>query len=606
MKLANKQSQNQILTVEKVVGRPRKIRLLKANEGSDKGLPYYRLFFLFALSAHEKAQLPAGVMEDFEQSVQHSNFRGLLNQSILLSHSKAIILGLGPKNKWNLDNVCAAILSAKGIFRQLRSCILQVSLDHQPFFLDLHEGKANQSSGISRRDTELVAKPVLTVANSVVDGGGARAADEQCPECPVEFRDYGESFANMIAQIVVSLELAVDNMDFLKTGSKGKQEAEATADSSKESAEENAEENAEEKAVPLAVQIQIPRTFGQSLPQWLARADDLSATIRLSRSVAHLPGNILHPQTYQDYAERLAKQYKLKIQVLQANELKKIGMNGVLTVGQGSVNPPRVIVLRYQPAKSLTKNSKPLVLVGKGITFDTGGISLKPSQKMHEMKYDMCGSALALHAIVLAAMRELPLPVYTILALAENMPDAKAIKPGDVYQAYNGMTVENQDTDAEGRLVLADILSYAVEKNPQMLCMLDFATLTGACIVALGHEAAGLMTSSEDLAQRLSISSQKSLDRLWRLPHWSIYDRGLKSEISDIRNITDKGAGTVTAMRFLAQFVPSHLHWAHLDVAGVAWHSEKIGSQPNGPTGWGLRLLLDFMEDLVKPAASSR
>ena len=332
-----------------------------------------------------------------------------------------------------------------------------------------------------------------------------------------------------------------------------------------------------------------------SLDSTLEEATSLSELIHYSRYIASLPGNFLNPKSYEYYVRSLAKEYKLKCQVFQLSDLERLGMGGIIAVGKGSDIQPRAIVLEYKPTSS--KIQKPLVLVGKGITFDTGGISLKPPPEMHEMKYDMCGSALALHGIAIASKLKLDIPVIALLGLAENMPSSKAIKPGDVYTAFDGTSVEVQNTDAEGRLVLGDLLAYAA-KNYDPLCLLDFATLTGACIIALGHEASAVMTASDPLYTLLEEASKRSLDRIWRLPHWPIYGKGLKSEVADQRNIAGRAAGTVSAMRFLARFVPSHIPWAHLDIAGTAWRSSAQGSQTKGATAWGLRLLHAFMEDL--------
>lgn len=313
------------------------------------------------------------------------------------------------------------------------------------------------------------------------------------------------------------------------------------------------------------------------------------------RYTASLPGNHFHPGHVEDYARDLAKEHKLQIQVFHEAQLEKMGCGGILSVGRGSEIPPRMIVLHYKPAGK-SKRKRPLALVGKGITFDTGGISLKPPAEMHEMKYDMCGAALVLHALALVSKLKLPIEVVGLVGVAENMPDGKAIKPGDVYTAYNGVTVEVQNTDAEGRLVLGDVLAYAQEKyKPET--MLDFATLTGAVIIALGHEAAAAMTPSEDLALRIDKASRASLDRTWRLPHWFQYAANFKSDIADLRNIAGREAGTVTAMKFLSRFVKPGVDWAHIDIAGMAWRGKASGGQCRGATGWGLRFLQKFMID---------
>lgn len=316
-----------------------------------------------------------------------------------------------------------------------------------------------------------------------------------------------------------------------------------------------------------------------------------------SRYIASMPGNQFHPAGAEQYARSLAEEFGLEIEVFDHERLAELGCDGILSVGKGSEIPPRMIRMSYSPTEEAGGGH--VALVGKGVTFDTGGISIKPGEMMHEMKFDMCGAAVAMHSIALAAARKLPLRVSTYVGFAENMPDGKALKPGDVYTAYNGVTVEIQNTDAEGRLILGDVLSYAAkDASPDL--MLDFATLTGACIIALGHEAAGLMTPSEDLAEQISKAGLSSLDRVWRMPHWSAYDPALKSDTADMRNIGGRPAGSITAMRFLAKFVPPGLPWAHIDIAGTAWRDKPRGSQPKGATGWGVRMLDRFFDNLLR------
>lgn len=309
-----------------------------------------------------------------------------------------------------------------------------------------------------------------------------------------------------------------------------------------------------------------------------------------SRHIAALPGNFLNPEQYEQFARGFVKQYGLKLKVIKGTDLERQGFGGVIAVGKGSEIPPRVLVVEYAGSR----RSHPIVLVGKGITFDTGGISLKPPADMHEMKYDMSGSALVLHAVALAAKKKVKTPVTALIGLAENMPDGRAIKPGDVYTAYNGITVEVQNTDAEGRLVLGDLLAMAC-KQYHPAVVLDFATLTGACVIALGNDATAFMTGSEALASEIDTACRRSLERGWRLPHWSVYDEGLKSEVADVRNIAGRAAGTVTAMRFLARFVEAGTPWAHLDIAGTAYKNSGP-EYARGPSGWGLRFIKNFFE----------
>ncbi|MCS7206180.1 MAG: leucyl aminopeptidase family protein [Leptospiraceae bacterium] len=330
----------------------------------------------------------------------------------------------------------------------------------------------------------------------------------------------------------------------------------------------------------------------------IKEAKNLSDLTNTYRFLTSLPGNKLNPETYEQFVKNYVAKLKnqnLSVKVIKDKQLEKMGFQGVLAVGKGSSVSPRIVIVEYQ---GKNKKKRPLLLVGKGITFDTGGISLKPPQEMHEMKYDMAGSALVLFSVILASFLKIEYPVIGMLGLAENIPDANASRPGDVYRAWNGVTVEIQNTDAEGRLVMGDILSYGI-KVYQPSVVLDFATLTGACIIALGHFAAGVMTASDTLYQKIELASRLSLERVWRLPHWSIYDEQLKSDIADIRNIGGKPAGTITAMRFLSKFVPNYVPWAHFDIAGTAWQNFGPENQ-KGATGWGLKFMNTFMKILEK------
>ena len=375
----------------------------------------------------------------------------------------------------------------------------------------------------------------------------------------------------LISQAVVALIVGSDSMDIL------------------------AEKRKKREINPGKIYFYTPKLSTGDLRAAVVRGCEIGRALNGARYIASLPANHFNPEDAENYAREIAEEFGLKIEVFDASRLKKMGCHGILSVGQGSEIPPRMITLEYKPENSVGGR---VALIGKGITFDSGGISIKPSEKMHEMKYDMCGSALALHTIALAAARKLPVEIVCLLGFAENLPSGNAVKPGDVYTAYNGVTVEVQNTDAEGRLLLGDILAYA-SKNYSPSMMVDFATLTGACVIALGHDAGGLLTPSEKMAGLLESASRRSLDRIWRLPHWSIYDEGLKSDVADIRNIAGRAGGTVTAMRFLSKFVDSSIHWAHVDIAGTAWRDSEGGSQCKGATGWGIRLMNQFLEDIA-------
>ena len=266
--------------------------------------------------------------------------------------------------------------------------------------------------------------------------------------------------------------------------------------------------------------------------------------------------------------------------------MKKLGMDCLLSVGNGSAQESKLITLNYQGGK---KGDQPYVIVGKGITFDTGGISLKPGAAMDEMKFDMCGAASVIGTLQVMAELKVPLNVVGMVASAENMPGSKATKPGDVVKTMSGLTVEVLNTDAEGRLVLADALTYAKRFKPKSV--VDIATLTGACIVALGHSTSGLMSNDERLAQKLLKAGTTSNDRAWQLPIWDIYQKDLNSNFADIANIGGR-AGTITAACFLSRFTEDY-SWAHLDVAGTA----HLGGAAKGASGRPVPLLSNYLLD---------
>ncbi|EMN13325.1 leucyl aminopeptidase family protein [Leptospira borgpetersenii] len=330
----------------------------------------------------------------------------------------------------------------------------------------------------------------------------------------------------------------------------------------------------------------------------LKRGKVVSRYVNGARFIAHLPANHFTPEDFVSRSKEIAKENGLKITVFDEPQLKKEKMGGILSVCEGSDKKAKMILLEYTPAKPSTK--KKLAIIGKGLTFDSGGISIKPAQDMHEMKYDMCGAAAAIHAIGAIAELGLGVPVIAAIGVAENMPDAAAIKPGDVYTAHNGITVEVQNTDAEGRLVLGDVLSYVGKKfKPDY--MLDLATLTGAIIISLGHEAAGVMSNSEPLTNLLKEASASSDERIWEMPLWEEYSEDLKSDIADIRNIAGRAGGSLSAAKFLERFVDPKIAWAHIDIAGAAWRKKASGTQiGNGPTGYGVRLLVDLAERIGK------
>jgi leucyl aminopeptidase len=331
----------------------------------------------------------------------------------------------------------------------------------------------------------------------------------------------------------------------------------------------------------------------------LEKSKVVSKYLNESRYVEHLPANHFTPEEFVSRSHEIARENKLKITVFDEDRLKKEKFGGILSVCQGSDKKAKMIILEYTP-KGAKSSDKTLALIGKGLTFDSGGISIKPAGEMHEMKYDMCGAATAIHAIGAIASLGIKTKVIAAIGVAENMPDAAALKPGDVYTAYNGVTVEVQNTDAEGRLVLGDVISYICKKfKPDY--MVDLATLTGAVIIALGHEAAGVMTNSRDLFDLIDTASISSEDRIWELPLWEEYGEDLKSDIADVRNITGgRAGGTLSAAQFLSKFVEGDVKWAHIDIAGTAWRGKPSGTQVSGPTGYGIRLLVDLAKELEK------
>jgi leucyl aminopeptidase len=318
-------------------------------------------------------------------------------------------------------------------------------------------------------------------------------------------------------------------------------------------------------------------------------ASAIASGMSLTRDLGNLPPNICHPSYLAEQAKELGKANKgLKVEVFDEKKIKDLGMGAFYAVGQGSEQPPRLIVMQYQGGK---KSEKPFVLVGKGITFDTGGISLKPGAGMDEMKYDMCGAASVFGTLRAVLELKLPINLVCILACAENMPSGNATRPGDIVTTMSGQTVEILNTDAEGRLVLCDALTYAERFKPQ--AVIDIATLTGACIVALGSHTTGLLGNNDDLLEQLLSAGKRADDRAWQLPLFDEYQEQLDSPFADIANIGGPKAGTITAACFLSRFAKAY-NWAHLDIAGTAWIS---GGKDKGATGRPVPMLTQYLLD---------
>ena len=318
----------------------------------------------------------------------------------------------------------------------------------------------------------------------------------------------------------------------------------------------------------------------------------ISSGMTLARDLGNLPPNICHPSYIADQARQLGQEFKgLTVEVLDEEKLRELGAGSFLAVSQGSDQPGCIVVMQYNGGK---KGEQPYALVGKGITFDTGGISLKPGQGMDEMKYDMCGAASVLGTLRAALELQLPINLVGVLACAENMPSGGATRPGDIVTTLSGQTVEILNTDAEGRLVLCDALTYVERFKPR--AVIDVATLTGACIVALGSQTSGLLSNNEDLAQQLLGAGQSADDRAWQLPLFDEYQEQLDSPFADIANIGGPKAGTITAACFLSRFTKGY-SWAHLDIAGTAWIS---GGKEKGATGRPVPLLTQYLLDRVE------
>jgi len=311
----------------------------------------------------------------------------------------------------------------------------------------------------------------------------------------------------------------------------------------------------------------------------------LGAGVSFTKDLGNLPPNICTPTYLAEQALALGKTYGLKVEVLERADIEKLGMGSFLGVTQGSEQPPKLIVMQHLKGK---KDDKPVVLVGKGITFDTGGISLKPGAEMDEMKYDMCGAASVLGTFKAIAEMNLPLNVVGIIPTCENMPDGRATRPGDVLTSMSGLTIEVLNTDAEGRLILCDALTYAERFEPS--AVIDIATLTGACVIALGHHATGLFSNNDTLAKELLNAGEAALDRAWHMPLWEEYQPQLDSNFADMANIGGRAAGSVTAACFLSRFAEKY-DWAHLDIAGTAWKSGK----EKGGTGRPVPMLTEFL-----------
>jgi leucyl aminopeptidase len=323
-------------------------------------------------------------------------------------------------------------------------------------------------------------------------------------------------------------------------------------------------------------------------------AEAQGTSLLSTADLANLPGNEAPPAKIAQWARAMAKETGLSCQVLGKAELTKKGCGGILSVARGSAEDPKMIILKHT---GTDKKAKPIVLVGKTVTFDSGGISLKPGKGMGWMRYDKCGGMAVLTAMQMIARMNIKVPVVGILGAAENMPGSQATRPGDIIRAYNGKTIEVLNTDAEGRLVLADALGLAADMKPQAI--VDLATLTGAVIVALGSAASAVLGSDDKLVKNLIDAGVVAGERLWQLPLYKDYSDDMKSDFADLSNLCKSGgAGTATAAAFLKEFVPEGIPWAHIDIAGTAWHEGPKPHQAPGATLFGARLLAQWVHNL--------
>jgi leucyl aminopeptidase len=324
-------------------------------------------------------------------------------------------------------------------------------------------------------------------------------------------------------------------------------------------------------------------------PQIFVRAQTVCESTFLARDLQNAPANEIYPETLAKAAKDSADKNGYSATILDEFEIKELGMGGIVGVSQGSGRPPRFIILEYgNPAK------KPVVLVGKGVTFDTGGISIKPAASMSEMKMDMSGAAAVIGTFEAVSRLRLPVHIVGLIPSVENMPSGTSMRPGDILKHFNGKTSEVDNTDAEGRLILADALAYADKYKPS--AVIDLATLTGACVVALGHYATGMMGNDDTLMKALKIAGEKTYERVWRLPMFDEYEKLIKSDVADVKNVGGRWGGAITAAWFLKKFIGDY-KWTHLDIAGTAILEENMDYAPRGGSGVGVRLLTEFLKN---------
>ena len=344
---------------------------------------------------------------------------------------------------------------------------------------------------------------------------------------------------------------------------------------------------------PTLQELTVLTPAAASARRAYAPLEKVGEGVFFTRDVVSEPANIIYPDAFAREAQTL-RSLGIKVEVLDEKEMKRLGMGALLGVGQGSAKPPRLVVLQWR-GNPRAKNKAPVAFIGKGVTFDTGGISIKPAQGMEEMKWDMAGAGVVVGLMKALAGRKAKVNAVGIAGMVENMPGGNAQRPGDIVKTMSGQTVEVLNTDAEGRLVLADALWYCQDRfKPQF--MIDLATLTGAIVVALGHEYSGLFSNNDELSERLAAAGKTVEEAVWRMPMGEAYDRQMDSDAADVRNIGQgRDAGSITAAQFLQRFV-NNFPWAHLDIAGMAWTKKDAPLTPKGATAYGVRLLNQLVE----------
>ena len=335
------------------------------------------------------------------------------------------------------------------------------------------------------------------------------------------------------------------------------------------------------------------RTTFRDLQKKLKEVQIICEGTTLTRNLSNAPSNEIYPETLAQAAKQSAERVGYKATIWDKKRIEKEGFGGLLAVNSGSAREPRFIILEHNSNKKLDT----IVLIGKGITFDSGGISLKPSNGMSEMKMDMSGAAAVIGTIETAARLKLPIHLVGLIPATENLPSGSAMKPGDIIKHYGGKTSEVDNTDAEGRLILADAIAYASNFKPKIV--IDLATLTGACVVALGQHATGMFGNDDELMTKLKKAGEKTFERVWQLPLYDEYEKQIKSDVADVKNIGGKWAGAITAALFLKKFLPEdkELKWVHLDIAGTAILEEALPYSPKGGSGVGVRLLIEFLKN---------